>query len=630
MELTFRAIILGILLSLLLGAANAYLGLKVGMTVSASIPAAVLSFAILRYFRQAGILENNLVQTAASAGESLAAGMIFTLPALILLGVWQDFDYLQGTLLITLGGILGVLIAVPLRTAMIGSDTRPGLAELRFPEGIATAEVLKAGYHDRTAGRTLLLAGLLAAGIKLLQSGFGLAATSVTLAYQHSRTLFGFGMELSPALIAVGYIVGLRVAGLMFIGGVFIWLVIMPIYAGLHPVVDESTSAMANAFTLWSTRLRFIGVGAMLIAGFWVLILAIRPVWQSMQRTWAHSTSSAHHNREFSLRYSLLGMLLLCGPLGLVLYLLSGQILLVVSGVVFALLAGFLFSMVAAYMAGLVGSSNNPISGVTIATLFMAALLLYPLLPSHDDQARTLAAGLTIMIGAIVCCAAAISGDTMQDLKAGQLVGATPRYQTWMQLVGVVSAGVILIPVLHLLYEAYGFVGFFPRADMPASQALAAPQASLMKSVVLGVFGQQLDWPLLLTGMISALLIIIIDLVLKYRQSTLRLPVMAVAVGMYLPVTLSVPVFIGGLIAQQLQRRHPQARQQATLYSAGLIAGEALLGVLLAIPFAILQDSTVLFVVGPPDSLWNTFFALGLLGYVCYRLYRVAREAVDA
>ena len=624
MELTFRAFMLGTGLALLLGAANAYLGLKVGMTVSASIPAAVISFAILRWFRNSNILENNLIQTAASAGESLAAGMIFTLPALILFGAWTSFNYLEGTLLISLGGVLGVLIAVPLRKALINHP------ELTFPEGIATAQVLKAGYSQQGAIRALFSASLIAALVKFLQSGLGIAGNNINYAYQNSKWLFGFGVDLSPALIAVGFIVRLRIASLMFIGGLMIWLIAMPAYSHLYPLIisgESSGAAMNNAFALWSGKLRFIGVGAMLIAGLWVLLLAMKPVWVTVRSSLkeVHASGSTVP-AEFSIKQTLIWIAVIAIPIAMLQYQMIPYIELVIFGVPFALLASFLFSTVAAYMAGLVGSSNNPISGVTIATIFIAAFLIYIILGGNDQfdaqpDLQIQAAGLTIIVGAIVCCAAAIAGDTMQDLKAGQIIGASPRYQTWMQLIGVVAAGLILIPVLNLLYEAYGFLGYMPRDGMDTAQALAAPQASLMKSVALGVFSGSLEWALISIGMIIAVIFISIDLFLKRAMSKIRIPVMAVAVGMYLPVTLSTPIFIGGLIAHWL-RHSSEAQQKGTLFASGLIAGEALLGILLAIPFAIVQDTSYFYITADMNQSWITLLGVIVIGYVCYMLYR--------
>lgn len=622
MELSIRAILLGIGLALVLGAANAYLGLKVGMTVSASIPAAVMSFAVLRWFRHANILENNLIQTAASAGESLAAGMIFTLPALILLGSWQAFDYLEGTLLITLGGVLGVLMAVPLRKALLDHH------ELTFPEGLATAQVLKAGYSQPGAIHALLGASLIAALVKLLQSGFGIAGSSISYAFQHSKWLVGFGADLSPVLIAVGFIVRLRIAGLMLIGGVLIWLIAMPVYSSLYPI-ESSAAAMDAAFALWSAKLRFIGVGAMLVAGLWVLLLALKPVWRSIHISLIQVEigTGVQTPPEFSMKQTFIWIMLLAIPIAVLQYRMIPYPELVVFGLLFALLASFLFSTVAAYMAGLVGSSNNPISGVTIATIFIAALFIYFILGGQSEFAaqqglQLQAAGLTIIIGAVVCCAAAIAGDTMQDLKAGQIVGATPRYQTWMQLLGVIAAGLILIPVLTLLYEAYGFLGYMPRADMDSTQALAAPQASLMKSVALGVFSESLEWGLIIIGMMVAVLFIVIDLFLKRIMSRVRIPVMAVAVGMYLPITLSTPIFIGGLVAYFLRNASSDKQQQGTLFASGLIAGEALIGILLAIPFAIVQDTRYFYIVEDTKQGWITLLGVAVIGYVCYMLYR--------
>ena len=629
MEFTFRATLLGVLLAIILAAANAYLGLKVGMTVSASIPAAVISFAILRWFAQVHVRENNLVQTAASAGESLAAGMIFTLPALILLSAWQQFDYIQGTLLITLGGILGVLIAVPLRHALLNHE------DLRFPEGVATARVLQAGAQQSSSIRFLFTASLLAAVVKLLQTGLGVMATAWHGVAQMQRGIMGFGMELSPALIAVGYIVGLRVAILMVAGGGLVWFIAMPIYSNLYPN-ETLTITVAATFSLWSSKLRFIGVGAMLVGGLWVLLVTLKPVWHSIYQATRQATderADGKDDRTFSMRTTLVWIMLLGVPIALVQYWLVDSVLLALVGVAFALIASFLFSAVAAYMAGLVGSSNNPISGVTIATIFISAWLVYLLSGGHeafaqDQVAQTAAAALTIFIGATVCCAAAISGDTMQDLKAGQLVDATPRYQTWMQLLGVIAAGVILIPVLELLYEAYGIAGHLPRADMDPSQALAAPQASLMQSVALGVFAQQLEWQLIIVGTMVGIVIIVIDSLLRINAVTFRIPVMAVAVGMYLPLGLTVPILFGGLIHYWHSRRQPGLHEGSVLFASGLIAGEALMGIVLAIPFAIWQSTTILYVFDNLASSWLTIIGVVVIVYVCYLLWKSGQEKI--
>ncbi len=628
MEFTVRAIVLGILLAIVLAAANAYLGLKVGMTVSASIPAAVISFGIFRWFSNVDIRENNLVQTAASAGESLAAGMIFTLPALILLNAWQQFDYLQGTLLITLGGILGVLIAVPLRHALLNH------ADLQFPEGVATARVLQAGNKSISSIRALTLATAVAALIKLLQTGLGVLASSWHGVSQLQRGIFGYGLELSPALIAVGYIVGLRVALLMFAGGMLVWLVAMPIYSNLY-VSDAIAASVDASFGLWSGKLRYIGVGAMLVGGLWVLLVTLKPVWESIFHATRQAISTAatqDDNQAFSLRKTWLWIVLLMLPIALVQFWLIDDVLLTIAGVVFALLASVLFSAVAAYMAGLVGSSNNPISGVTIATIFISAWLVFLLSGGADvfaaEQGKQIAAAaLTIFIGATVCCAAAISGDTMQDLKAGQLIGATPRYQTWMQIFGVLTAGVILIPVLSLLYDAYGISGHLPRADMDPAQALAAPQASLMQSVALGVFAQKLEWGLLISGMLVAIVLIIVDLWLKQRAAHIRIPVMAVAVGMYLPLSLTTPIFIGGLVHYLLSRRTTTISDKSILFASGLIAGEALMGIVLAIPFAIWQSTTILYVFENVSSTWLTMAGAIVIVWVIYLLWNSGQES---
>lgn len=621
MEFTLRAIVIGLVLAVLLAAANAYLGLKVGMTVSASIPAAVMSLAILRWFRSASILESNLVQTAASAGESLAAGMIFTIPALILLDVWQAFSYWQGTLIVLLGGLFGVLFAVPLRRAFILNSA------LRYPEGIATAQVLQAGFRSAASIRALLLGAVLGALMKLAQSGLNLFSGSVSRAYQSDNGVFvALGADLSAALLAVGYIIRRHIAFLMFAGGVSVWLIALPIYTAIYPLPAslQNAAPLDVAFALWSDKLRYLGVGAMLVGGLWVLFITCKPVFTSMLASLRESAQDQDRRlQDIPMRQILWMILLLLAPLYWVLdyYFAAPGISLLI--LVFTLIAGFFFSTVAAYMAGLVGSSNNPISGVTIATIFSIALLLFYSMGGSEvfatDSAGVLrAAGMTIIVGAVVCCAAAISGDTMQDLKAGDIVAATPRYQQWLQFMGVIVAALVLIPVLDLLYQAYGIAGHMPRADMDASHALAAPQASLMQSIALGVFSQNLQWNLIIIGAVIALVIIVIDMLLAYKKINFRLPVMAIAVGMYLPITLSVPIFIGGLLSPRQSLQQGKAETSGTLMAAGLIAGEALLGILLAIPFALLQATDVLYIFTATDG-----FIFELSGMVVFTVIAI-------
>ncbi len=662
-EITVKAVVLGAILSAVLAGANAYLGLKVGMTVSASIPAAVISMAVLRMFRQSNILENNIVQTAASAGESLAAGVIFTLPALIVLGYWDGFEFVSVAALALAGGVLGVLFTIPLRRALIIE------AGLKFPEGVATGEVLKAGAEGGPGVRNIAVAGLAAAALKFGQTGLQVIGDRVTGSVSAGRSIFGMGSDLSVALLAVGYIVGLNIAVLVFAGGLISWAIGIPIYtAVVDPAVLQQLGGGATGYALadeiWSARIRYLGVGAMATGGLWALVSLIGPIrdgvrssLRAMRESRAgHATDVPRTELDTPITWVGWGTLLMAIPIFYVLnHVVSQDDLGIGAGlytqtlvlsVVFSLVAGFLFSSVAGYMAGLVGSSNNPISGVTIATVLSISLLLLVLLGSQIDftaggPQATAAAAAAILVGAVVANAAAIAGDNMQDLKAGQIVGATPYKQQIMQMVGVAAGALAIAPILQLLFQAYGLGDVFPRAGMDPSQALSAPQATLMSAVADGVFNRNLPWTMIWIGAAVAVAIIIGDRILEARRSEFRMPVLAVAVGIYLPLELTVPIFIGGVIAWAAARRvrarftDPTERARAVgdserrglLFSSGLITGEALVGILLAIPFAASQSTDVLAIAPEGFETVAGMFGVAAFAAFCLWLYRVAQRA---
>ena len=625
-EITVKAVLLGAILSALLAAANAYLGLFAGLTVSASIPAAVISMAVLKAFKDSNILENNIVQTAASAGESLAAGVIFTIPALLLLGTWTSFHYWEVTMIAAFGGLLGVLFTIPLRRALIVE--RP----LRFPEGIATAEVLKVGEEGGAGVKFLGIAGLVGGLFKLGSTGMRLWSESAIGATRIGGSIAYVGTNLSPALIGVGYIVGLNIAVLIFIGGALNWWVAIPVLASLGMGPDGDAAAAAG--TLWSTQTRYLGVGAMAVGGLWALIQLRKSLAAGIRSGLAAYRSVKDKDagpvdrtdRDAPMQWVLVLMVVAVVPLFLIFryFTDSAGIAAVMAGAM--LVAGFLFSAVAGYMAGLVGSSNNPISGVTIATLLVASLLLAWLMGS-DSAAGPAAA---IFIGAVVACAAAIAGDNMQDLKAGYLLGATPYKQQIMQGVGVLASAVVIAPVLSLILHAYGIGTIGPNP-------LAAPQASLMAAVTRGVFTRDLPWTMVGIGAGVAVSVILLDLWLEKRGSEFRTPVLAVAVGIYLPFELEVPILIGGLIAWaagRVYRRSATApwgaaaklegERHGLLFAAGLITGEALLGILLAIPIVIwgtAENPNPLAFWGDIGTTWP---GLVLLAAVLYGLYHVA------
>ncbi|MFQ5748981.1 MAG: OPT family oligopeptide transporter [Planctomycetota bacterium] len=629
-EITVKAVILGVVLSAVLAAANAYLGLFAGLTVSASIPAAVISMGVLRLFRTSNILETNIVQTAASAGESLAAGVIFTIPALIMLGQWSEFDYWETTLIAGFGGLLGVLFTIPLRRALIVEDP------LQFPEGVATAEVLKVG--DAGGGvKVIATAGIVGALFKFGSTGLKLWGEVVETAHVAGGTILYIGSNLSPALVAVGYIVGLNIAVLVFLGGALNWLVAIPVLVWVRGMPEGKTAVEAANF-LWTSQTRYLGVGAMVVGGVWALIRlrgslmsGVRSSMEAYRRMRAGGASGVERTgRDMPFQWVSAALVASVVPLFLIFQYFTGDTGISAFMAVIMLIAGFLFSAVAGYMAGLVGSSNNPISGITIATILSSALLLLMMMGTDSGKGPAEA----IFIGAVVCCAAAIAGDNMQDLKAGHILGATPIKQQIMQGVGTLSAAFVLAPVLTLLLHAYGI------GDPTAAHAkpLPAPQATLMASVARGVFEGGLPWGMILIGMAVAALIILADLRLEAKGSSFRMPVLAVAVGIYLPFELSVPIFLGGLIAWAVGRAFRKAEtagaspekaaeartvgeRQGLLFSAGLITGEALVGIGMAIPIVASGDADVCAFFGVHEDSWP---GMVLLALVVYGLYKTA------
>jgi len=636
-EITVKAVVLSVILAAVLAAANAYLGLFAGMTVSASIPAAVASMAVLRLFRRSNILENNIVQTAASSGEALAAGVIFTIPALLLVGYWSAFDYWQTTLIATVGGLLGVLFTIPLRRALIVT------ARLRFPEGVATAEVLQVGAPDRRdAGPaestsdlgTLLSAALLGGAVKFGESGLRLWAESLEGAAQVGRSVFYAGINLSPALLAVGFIIGLNTAVVVFLGGIIGWVILMPGYGLLNGLPPDLT-ALAAATTIWSSKIRYVGIGAMLTGGLWTLMKLREPVWKSLQtlrdtyRTRGTSPSEgvmARTEQDASLLWIVVPFILSLLPMAWIYTkVVSSPVIGLLMTIVMAL-AAFLFSSVAAYMAGLVGSSSNPVSGVTIATIMVASLLLVLFMGSGHPAGPAAA----LVIGAVVCCAAAMGGDNLQDLKTGHLVGATPWKQQVMQVVGVLTGALVLAPILSLLQAKYG-IGV-PTITHP--HPLSAPQATLMANLTRSVFGAGLPWHLVGLGMAIGILVILADQRQEARASDFRLPVLAVALGIYLPLKLSAAIFVGGVISAVARRAAVEGNERSRrglLFAAGLITGEALMGIMLAIPIALaalwpsLSPDPFTVFDSPPFGGWPGLLIVTMVGLA---LYWIARGAM--
>ena len=579
-ELTVTSIIMGVLLAVIFGAANAYLGLRVGMTVSASIPAAVISMGVIRIImRKNSILESNMVQTIGSAGESLAAGAIFTMPALFLWaeeGLCSMPSLVEITLIALCGGVLGVLFMVPLRNALIVKEHQT----LLYPEGTACADVLLAGEEGGANASTVFSGMGLAAVFKFIVDGLKVIPADVSAAFKSFKG--EIGMEVYPALLGVGYIVGPKIASYMFVGSVFGWLVIIPLIClfgpdtWLYPAEAGTTIAQlyagGGASAIWSTYVKYIGAGAIATGGIISLIkslpLIVKTFSDSMKSVkGGKNTSTARTAQDLPMQFILIGIVAMVVIIWAV-----PAIPVTLLGAALIVIFGFFFATVSSRMVGLVGSSNNPVSGMAIATLLIATMAI-------KGSGKTGIDGMTaaIAIGSVICIIAAIAGDTSQDLKTGYLLGATPKKQQIGELIGVLASGLAIGGVLYLLNAAWGYGG----AEVPA------PQATLMKMIVEGIMGGNLPWNLVFVGVFLAL-----------GLEILRIPVMPFAIGLYLPIYLNATIMIGGVVRMVMDARKnvdektkEQQSTDGTLYCAGMIAGEGLVGILLAI-FAVFGINT--------------------------------------
>jgi putative OPT family oligopeptide transporter len=642
-QLTARAIILSILLTVILAAANTYLGLFAGMTIASAIPAAVVSMAVLRALGGGGILENNIVQTGASAGTSIASGVIFTVPALVLMGYWPDFKYWWVVAIAGLGGLLGVLFSVPLRRSLIVDQ------QMTFPEGKAAAEVLRAGENPSVGIKVLGLASLGGAIGKLFTaSGFKLIPDSSLASGFIGKYLGYMGTNLSPALLGVGYIVGLNIGTVVVAGSLLSFNIAIPIYhayflpgnpelaatvAGACTGLSNADCAEVTAQILRGAQIRYLGVGAMLVGGLWALITLRGSIVSGVKSGLAAARAGsdaliAHTERDLPMKWVLLGIVLFTLPLAILYYTIVGSVGVGLAMSVIMVVAGFLFCSVSAYMAGLVGSSNNPVSGITIATILFAALVLVGFLGKSSEIGPVAA----VMIGAVVCCAACVAGDNLQDLKAGYIVGATPWKQQVMLAIGAVSSAAVMAPTLNVLAVSYG-IG--PRsAEHP--QSLEAAQANLMASVAKGIFGGHLPWDMIAIGAVIGVAVIILDQILKARNAPFRVPVLAAAIGIYLPLETMVPIFLGGLLNYLVTRTFGKGlseeevekrNRKGLLFSAGLITGEALMGIFIGFTIYFTKNKEVFSLPGD----WQLTGAVGewvglaLLAMVGGWMYRSAK-----
>jgi len=634
-ELTLKAVLIGALLAIVLGSANAYFGMYAGMTVSAAIPGAVMAFALLRPFKGT-ILEVNIGMMGAAAGTALAAGVIFTIPAMVIIETWTEIQYLETTIVAALGGILGVLWMVSLRRALIIKTDLP------FPEGVAVAAVLtttvgegggRKKKHSGVSGIWLLTGAVLGAVLKFAQVGIsainGRIEGIINIGKfnigggQNDGLIYG-GLATSPALLGVGWIIGPRIASFVFVGGLLGWVIITPLIT-LAAGVPHGLEPIEGIFYIWEHYIRYIGVGAMVVGGLYTIFKLRHNLADGIKEAIVgiksgHEVAKIRTDQDLNFKYVFLAIGLLTIPVFLVYAWISSNW--AISGImaVFAILFAFIASAIAGYMAGLVGSSNNPTSGVTVSVLLLTSLILLGLGFSGES-----AFGVAILIAAVIACCAAISGDVLQSMTAGQMIGATPYKQQIAELVGICAAAPILAIVVQALDKAYEI----------GSVNLPAPQAFLMSGVVRGVLGGEMVWPFVLAGAVLAFVLILIDI-----------PVLPVAIGIYLPFTLATPIFAGGIIRHLTDKKikkhygsdddeeatewelaikqteiKPKEKiiRTGLLFTAGLIAGEALTGVIVA--FLIISGLSMTIFEIPPalPSLLLWLFIAVLVFYIPLR-----------
>ena len=615
-ELTLRGIILGALITVIFTASNVYLGLKVGLTFASSIPAAVISMAVLKFAKDSNILENNIVQTQASAAGTLSS-IIFVLPALLMLGYWTGFPFWQTTILCIAGGILGVIFTIPLRYAMVVNSDLP------YPEGVAAAEILRAGEQDTaadtpaqsdasTGAKDIVIGGALSGIVAFLTGGLRVLADSAGYWFKAGSAITQLPMGFSLALLGAGYLVGVAGGIAILLGIIIAWGAAVPILTSMTPQPSDMEMS-AFAMKIWKENVRFIGAGTIGVAAIWTLLTLMKPMIEGLKISMqalkgGNSSNLSRMEQDLSpkvmIGWTVVMTLLLAVsfyqfvadaslPAGL-----AWLLVLVCTAVTFII--GFLVAAACGYMAGLVGSSSSPISGIGIISIVVISLILllvgnaYPqLLTTGDGKFVT---ALALFCGSAVLCVATISNDNLQDLKTGYLVKATPWRQQIALMIGVVVGALVISPILELLYKAYGFTGALPRPDMDASQALGAPQATLMTTIAKGIFAHNLNWDFILIGvLIGAVLIVADTLLRKTSAGKYSLPVLAVGMGIYLPPTINMPIFIGSVLAwwiknritknsaaAQRERNLKLAERKGTLFAAGLIVGESLIGVIMA------------------------------------------------
>ncbi|CAB3656609.1 hypothetical protein LMG1866_00338 [Achromobacter ruhlandii] len=663
-ELTFRGVLLGAVITIIFTASNVFLGLKVGLTFSSAIPAAVISMSVLRLFKDANILENNMVQTQASAAGTLSA-IIFILPALVMMGHWQGFPFWQTLGICAAGGMLGVMFTIPLRHVMVVQSDLP------YPEGVAAAEILRVGSAERaqdaaedsagaparpaaTGMGDIVSGGVVAAAVSFAASGLRVLGDGVSGWFSLGGAVFRLPMGFSLALLGAGYLIGI-VAGLAMLTGLVIsWGIAVPILTSMAQIpADMSLAKFATG--LWSSQVRFIGAGVIGVGAIWTLATLFMPMargvkasFSALTRTGAARAGKAPRTeRDLSAGWISVVTLVLVAVLVITfqVFLADAPLTaaavwkLVAYAVLFAFVFGFLVAAACGYMAGLVGTSTSPISGVGIVAIVLVSLLLLALggdlLAVQNGVQMTIA--LAIFSTSAVVAVASISNDNLQDLKTGWLVGATPWRQQVALLIGCVLGAAVISPVLDLLYNAYGFADAMPRAGMDPSQALSAPQATLMLAIARGIFTHQLNWTMILIGMAVGVGLIVVDEILKRTCKVARIPVLAVGIGIYLPPTVAAPIVVGALLAWLLERALRRraaaagkdyesfadaANRRGVLIASGLIVGESLVGVVMAAIIGAAGTDAPLAIAGEEFARTASFLGLAVFALVAVLFWR--------
>ncbi|MCZ8390656.1 OPT family oligopeptide transporter [Achromobacter xylosoxidans] len=666
-ELTFRGVLLGAVITIIFTASNVFLGLKVGLTFSSAIPAAVISMSVLRLFKDANILENNMVQTQASAAGTLSA-IIFILPALVMMGHWQGFPFWQTLGICAAGGMLGVMFTIPLRHVMVVQSDLP------YPEGVAAAEILRVGSAERaqdaaeeagpasarparpaaTGMGDIVSGGVVAAAVSFAASGLRVLGDGVSGWFALGGAVFRLPMGFSLALLGAGYLIGI-VAGLAMLTGLVIsWGIAVPILTSMAEIpADMSLAKFATG--LWSSQVRFIGAGVIGVGAIWTLATLFMPMARGVKASFsaltragaARAGKAPRTERDLSAGWISVVTLVLVAVLVITFQVfladapLSAAAVwkLVAYAVLFAFVFGFLVAAACGYMAGLVGTSTSPISGVGIVAIVLVSLLMLvlggELLATQNGVQMTIA--LAIFSTSAVVAVASISNDNLQDLKTGWLVGATPWRQQVALLIGCVLGAAVISPVLDLLYNAYGFADAMPREGMDPSQALSAPQATLMLAIARGIFTHQLNWTMILIGMAVGVGLIVVDEILKRTCKVARIPVLAVGIGIYLPPTVAAPIVVGALLAWLLERALRRraaaagkaydsfaeaANRRGVLIASGLIVGESLVGVVMAAIIGAAGTDAPLAIAGEEFARTASFLGLAVFALVGVLFWR--------